>query len=66
MDYVIKRTDSEGVVEFFDGAAFVPELVQAQTSSSLDEARYLQGVYQSQFPDCDVVWVKVSKTLTVS
>ena len=66
MSFVIRMTSDEGVVSFFDGATFVDLLTEARVISGIEEARYLQGVYQSQFSKSEVAKVVVTATIALS
>ena len=66
MNFVIKMTSDEGLVSFFDGATFTDVLTDARVISGIEEARYLQGVYQSQFTKSEVSRVVVTTTIALS
>jgi hypothetical protein len=66
MNYVIKQVADSGEISFYNGSVFVPEVSEAKVLSSLKDARYLQGVFQSQFIDSEVSKVSVSVSVTLS
>jgi hypothetical protein len=64
MQYVIKQVDAEDLTTFYNGSVFVPDLSEAKVIETITDARYLQGVFQSQFINSEVS--KVSASVSVS
>lgn len=64
MNYVIKQVDELGVISFYDGSEFVTDANVAKVISTVQEARSLQGAFQSQFINSEVS--KVSATVSVT
>jgi hypothetical protein len=64
MNYVIKQVNQDNEVSYYDGSVFVSELSEAKVIGSIQDARYLQGVFQSQFINSEVS--KVAATVAVS
>lgn len=64
MNFVIKQVDEAGVVSYYDGSVFVPNASDAKIIVSVQDARYLQGSFQSQFVQSEIS--KVAATVSVS
>lgn len=64
MNFVIKQVNEAGEVSFYDGSIFVADLSEAKVVENIQDARYLQGVFQSQFIKSEVS--KVSASVSVS
>jgi hypothetical protein len=64
MNFVIKQVSETGVISFYDGSEFVSDASDAKVISSVQDARYLQGIFQSQFINSEVS--KVAATVSVS
>lgn len=64
MNFVIKQVNETGEISFYDGSIFVEDVSKAKVIGSIQDARYLQGVFQSQFIQSEVS--KVSAAVSVS
>ena len=64
MNFIIKQVDELGVISFYDGSEFVDDLSAAKIIASLQEARALQGNFQSQFINSEIS--KVPATVSVT
>jgi hypothetical protein len=65
MQHVIKQVDSEGLVTFYNGSVFVPDLSEAKVIETITDARYLQGVFQSQFINSEVSKIVASVSVSL-
>ncbi len=64
MNFVIKQVNEAGEISFYNGSVFVADPSEAKLIGSIQDARYLQGVFQSQFIQSEVS--KVSASISVS
>lgn len=62
MQYVVLRKSEAGEVSYYDGSVFVSESTKAVLFGNIQDARYIQGVMQSQMISFEVS----IKTVTVS
>lgn len=54
MQYIVLRTSESSEVSYYDGSVFTPESAKALLFTNIQDARYIQGVMQSQMISFEV------------
>jgi hypothetical protein len=65
MKYIVSRSNEAGQTEYYNGSTFVAESSDAHVFTSIQDARYIQGVMQSQALNHDVKICKVTVAMTI-